>query len=211
VELRHKPSALAVGSLTPNLPVLGKKYGRLIPKIKTALESLQGAAALAAAHALEEDQPIEIPVDGQTLWLEPAEVLVEATSPAGYAVAEGNGVLVALDTTLTPELRLEGQTRDLVRFIQDARKAAGFAITDRIHVTLLFSILQENLGNLERRGDFFLFPGKGKGAHRRRTHEGTQEQPGDHHPPGRTVRATDSAGGGFLRDGWTCRRDCPGR
>ncbi len=120
----------------PNLPVLGKKYGRLIPKIKTALESLQGGAALAAAHALEEDQPIEVQVDGQTLWLEPAEVLVEATSPVGYAVAEGNGVLVALDTTLTPELRLEGQARDLVRFIQDARKAAGFAITDRIHVTL---------------------------------------------------------------------------
>ncbi len=116
--------------------MLGKKYGRLIPKIKTALESLQGVAALAAAHALEEDQPIEIQVDGQALWLEPAEVLVEATSPAGYAVAEGNGVLVALDTTLTPELRLEGQARDLVRFIQDARKAAGFAITDRIQVTL---------------------------------------------------------------------------
>ncbi len=116
--------------------MLGKKYGRLIPKIKTALESLQGVAALAAAHALEEDQPIEIQVDGQALWLEPAEVLVEATSPAGYAVVEGNGVLVALDTTLTPELLLEGQARDLVRFIQDARKAAGFAITDRIHVTL---------------------------------------------------------------------------
>ena len=120
----------------PNLPVLGKKYGRLIPKINTALESLQGVAALAAAHALEEDQLIEIQVDGHTPWLEPAEALVEATSPAGYAVAEGSGVLVALDTTLTPELRLEGQARDLVRFIQDARKAAGFAITDRIYVTL---------------------------------------------------------------------------
>ena len=63
-------------------------------------------------------------------------MLIEATSPSGYAVAEGNGVLVALNTTLTPELLLEGQARDLVRFIQDARKAAGYAITDRINVTL---------------------------------------------------------------------------
>ncbi len=99
----------------PNLPVLGKKYGRLIPKIKSALESLQGAAALAAAHALEVDQPIEIQVDGQVLRLEPAEVLVEATSPVGYAVAEGSGILVALDTTLTPELRLEGQAISATR------------------------------------------------------------------------------------------------
>ena len=120
----------------PNLPVVGKKYGRLVPKIKAALQFLHGEAALAAALALEAEQPIEVLVDGQAILLEPVEVLVEATSPAGYAVAEGNGLLVALNTTLTPELRQEGQARDLVRFIQDARKAAGFAITDRITVTL---------------------------------------------------------------------------
>ncbi len=120
----------------PNLPVAGKKYGRLVPKIKHALESLSGQAAAATAYALEAEQPIEIQVDGQTIRLEPGEVLVEATSPSGYAVAEGNGLLVALNTALTPELKLEGQARDLVRFIQDARKTAGLAITDRIHLTL---------------------------------------------------------------------------
>ncbi len=120
----------------PNLPVAGKKYGRLVPKIKYALESLSGQAAAEAAYALEAEQPIEIQVDGQTIRLEPGEVLVEATSPSGYAVAEGNGLLVALNTALTPELKLEGQARDLVRFIQDARKTAGLAITDRIQLTL---------------------------------------------------------------------------
>src|SRR5260370_9771 len=120
----------------PNLPVAGKKYGRLVPKIKHALESLSGQAAAEAAYALEAEQPIEIQFDGQTIQLEPGEVLVEATSPSGYAVAEGNGLLVALNTALTPELKLEGQARDLVRFIQDARKTAGLAITDRIHLTL---------------------------------------------------------------------------
>lgn len=121
----------------PNLPAIGKRYGRLVPKIKAALEALQGEVASATAHALEGEQPIGIEVEGRTIRLEPAEVLVEATSPSGYAVAVGKGILVALNTTLTPELLLEGQARDLVRFIQDARKAAGYAITERINVTLL--------------------------------------------------------------------------
>jgi isoleucyl-tRNA synthetase len=51
-------------------------------------------------------------------------------------VAEDTGVLVALDTTLTPELTAEGLARELVRNIQDARKEAGFAISDRIVVYL---------------------------------------------------------------------------
>lgn len=120
----------------PNLPVIGKKYSRLVPAIKKALEALKGEAATTTAYTLEAEQPIEVQLDGQTIQLEPTEVLMEATSPSGYAVAEGKGVLVALNTTLTPDLLLEGQARDLVRFIQDARKAAGFTITDRIRVTL---------------------------------------------------------------------------
>ncbi|MBA2288696.1 MAG: isoleucine--tRNA ligase [Ktedonobacteraceae bacterium] len=120
----------------PNLPVLGKRYGRLVPHIKTALAALKGEAATLAAHELEADRPLELQLDGQVLQLAPGEVLVEATSPSGYSVAESNGLLTALNTTLTPALLLEGQARDLVRLIQEARKSAGLAITDRIRVTL---------------------------------------------------------------------------
>jgi isoleucyl-tRNA synthetase len=120
----------------PNLRVVGKKYGKRVPGIKRALEALQGEAATAAAHRVEEGYPLEVQVDGETLQLEPSEVLMTTTSPEGYAVAEENGVLVALNTRLTPDLILEGQARDLVRFIQDSRKSAGCAITDRIRVTL---------------------------------------------------------------------------
>ncbi|GIV95921.1 MAG: isoleucine--tRNA ligase [Herpetosiphonaceae bacterium] len=120
----------------PNLPVVGKKYGKLVPKLKAALESLSGEAATAAAHAVEAGQPFELRVDGQLLHLEPNEVLLEARSPEGYAVAESGGLLVAFNTTLTPQLVLEGQARDLVRIIQDARKAADFDIVDRISVTV---------------------------------------------------------------------------
>ena len=119
-----------------NLPVLGKKYGKLIPSIKQALAALHGAEATKAARALEMGTSIELDVNGQVLALGPNEVLVEATSPEGYTVAEGNGLLIALNTTITPELQLEGTARDLVRFIQDARKLAGFDLVDRIEITL---------------------------------------------------------------------------
>ena len=120
----------------PNLPVVGKKHGRLVPAITAALAALQGEAAQTALHRLESGQPLEIQVDGRMLQLEPSEVLVTTTSPQGYIVAEENGVLVALNTTLTPELVREGEARDLVRFIQDSRRSAGCAISDRIRVTL---------------------------------------------------------------------------
>ena len=120
----------------PNLRVVGKQYGKLVPALTQALRDLAGEAARAAAHTLEAGQRLALAVNGETLQLAPEAVLVESSSPEGYAVAEHNGVLVALDTALTPELRAEGQARELVRSIQDARKAAGLAIADRIAVTV---------------------------------------------------------------------------
>jgi isoleucyl-tRNA synthetase len=120
----------------PNLRLVGKKYGKLVPALTAALKELAGDEARAAARAVEEGRTLTLTVDGQPLELLPEELLVESTSPEGYAVAEDNGVLVALDTTLTPELTAEGLARELVRNIQDARKEAGFAISDRIVIYL---------------------------------------------------------------------------
>lgn len=120
----------------PNLRVVGKQYGKLVPALTQALRALAGDEARAAAHTLEAGQPLALTVEGQALQLAPEAMLVESSSPEGYAVAEHGGVLVALDTTLTRALVAEGQARELVRSIQDARKAAGLAIADRITVTL---------------------------------------------------------------------------
>jgi isoleucyl-tRNA synthetase len=118
--------------LKPNLRLVGKKYGRLVPAITAALRELPGDAARAAARAVEAGEPVRLAVEGQELELLPEELLVESSSPEGYAVAEEGGVLVALDVALTPELTAEGLARELVRNIQDARKSAGLAIADRI-------------------------------------------------------------------------------
>jgi isoleucyl-tRNA synthetase len=120
----------------PNLRLVGRKYGKLVPALAAVLRELSGDAARDAARAIEEGRTVTLALDGQTLELLPEELLVETSSPEGYAVAEDGGVLVALDTTLTPELVEEGLARELVRNIQDARKSAGFDIADRIAVYL---------------------------------------------------------------------------
>ena len=116
--------------------MVGKKYGKLVPALSEALKALDNDSARAHAIAVENGQSFELVVDGQTLTIAPDEVLVETSSPDGYAVAEENGVLAALDTTLTPDLVAEGIAREVVRYIQDARKNAGFAISDRINVVI---------------------------------------------------------------------------
>jgi len=120
----------------PNLRLVGKKYGKLVPALTNALRELNGDPARVVSRAVEAGQAFGLVVEGQALQLQPDEVLVESSSPEGYAVAESGGVLVALDTSMTPELRQEGIARELVRNIQDARKLAGFAISDRIAVHL---------------------------------------------------------------------------
>ncbi|WP_322489515.1 isoleucine--tRNA ligase [Chloroflexus sp.] len=129
-------SAVVEYRLKPNLRLVGKKFGKLVPALTAALRDLSGEAARAAAQAVEAGQPVRLSVDGQEIELLAEEVLVESSAPAGYAVAEADGMLVALNTTVTEELRLEGAARDLVRYIQDARKSAGLAISDRIRLFL---------------------------------------------------------------------------
>ncbi|HEX2326962.1 MAG TPA: isoleucine--tRNA ligase, partial [Chloroflexota bacterium] len=127
---------LVVQRFKPNLPVVGRKLGRLVPTLRQALEALTGPEAERAAEAVRQGHPFQLMVGDQTVTLAPEDVLLEASSPPGYAVAEQDGLLVALDTRLTPELVLEGQARDLVRFVQEARRGAGFSISDRISLTI---------------------------------------------------------------------------
>jgi isoleucyl-tRNA synthetase len=127
---------LVVRRFKPNLPVVGRKHGRLVPAIRQALAALSGPEADEAARAVQDGRTFSLVADGQVVSLGPDDVLIEASSPPGYAVAESDGLLVALNTVLTPELVLEGQARDLVRYLQDARRTAALAVTDRITVTV---------------------------------------------------------------------------
>ena len=71
---------------------------------------------------------------GEGFDLAPGEVTISLELAPGVAAAADRGVVAVLDTSLSPELLAEGQAREIVRLIQDARKQAGFDVSDRIRV-----------------------------------------------------------------------------
>lgn len=109
--------------------ILGKKYGALFPKLRAAVANLDADALV---PAFQSGLSVDVNVDGETITLLPEEVEVRFKPRAGYAVAEERGLIVGVDVVITPELESEGLARDLVRRIQNARKTAGFDISDRI-------------------------------------------------------------------------------
>ncbi len=129
LEFIARDAGLVSYRIKPNLPRIGKQYGKLVPQIRAALTNADGAAIASAVTAGE---TFEINAGGQQVRLGPEDVLVETHSAEGYACGKDSGFLVALDTTLTDELVREGMARELVRTVQEARKQAGLEVSDRI-------------------------------------------------------------------------------
>ncbi len=116
-----------------NFRTMGKKFGKL----------MKGVAA--AADALTQEQIAQIENEGATevvlaggehVSIEAADVEIYSEDIPGWTVANEGSLTVALDITVTDELRVEGTARELVKRIQNLRKETGLDITDRIGVTL---------------------------------------------------------------------------
>ena len=115
----------------PNFRVMGKKFGKQMKAAAAVVEALsQEQIAQLEAGVL----PIE--VEGTTYELTREDVEILAEDMPGWSVASEGTLTVALDITITPELKLEGDARDIVRSIQTLRKSSGLEITDRINLTL---------------------------------------------------------------------------
>lgn len=115
----------------PNNKLLGPRFGVDFPKVNAELHSLnpsQVAAKIAAGEG------VTLVLNGQAIALTGEEVLVSAEAAEGLGVAADKLVTVAIETTLSPELKAEGLAREIVRRIQTQRKNAGFNIEDRIKV-----------------------------------------------------------------------------
>jgi isoleucyl-tRNA synthetase len=112
-----------------NFRSLGKRFGKDTPKVAAAVAA---ADAAALATALREHGEATVLVDGAPVTLAPEDVLLTETPREGWAVVTAAGETVALDLTMTDELRRAGLAREVVRLVQEARKAAGFEVTDRI-------------------------------------------------------------------------------
>ena len=116
-------------TLLPDNAKLGPRYGADFPKLREALSKLDSAEV---KSKLDAGESVALKFGKQEIELAPDEILVNSAPAEGLAVAVEKGVTVAIDAELTPELKAEGQAREIVRRIQDMRKNADFNIEDRI-------------------------------------------------------------------------------
>ncbi|MDP9298859.1 MAG: isoleucine--tRNA ligase [Actinomycetota bacterium] len=114
----------------PNYRTLGPRLGPAVKEVATVLADDDGTLAAELARGA----PVNVIVAGTEISLGPEDVDLVQDVRTGWGVSADAGITVALDLDLTPELRTEGLARDLVRLVQDARKAAGLDVGDRIHL-----------------------------------------------------------------------------
>jgi isoleucyl-tRNA synthetase len=114
--------------LKPNFKLLGARLGQ---RMKAAGNLISAMSAQEIAQ-LEKEGTFSFVVDNESITIQLAEVDVLAEDIPGWTVAVKNGLTVALDIQITPELQQEGDARELVNRVQNIRKDMGLALTDRI-------------------------------------------------------------------------------
>jgi isoleucyl-tRNA synthetase len=116
--------------IKPNFVALGKKLG---PKMKVVSAALALFSQEQIAM-LEKEGQYNLSVDGENIILQTGDVEITSEDIPGWLVANKGSLTVALDITITPELKDEGNAREFVNRIQNIRKDSGFELTDRIIV-----------------------------------------------------------------------------
>ncbi len=123
-------STMLVKKVKCNFRVMGKKFGKLMKAVSNAVDGMTQEQIA----QLERDGQITLQADGQDALIERADVDIISEDIPGWTVMNDGTLTVALDITITPELKNEGVAREIVKRIQGLRKDSGFEITDRISV-----------------------------------------------------------------------------
>lgn len=116
-------------TVKPNFRTLGKRFGR---RTQAAARAVADADPERLVGVLRAEGTTTVRVDDEEVPLSPDEVVVTERPRSGWSVESAKGETIALDLELTPELRRAGLAREVVRLVQDARKAQGFDVSDRI-------------------------------------------------------------------------------
>ena len=122
---------ILVKSVKPDFKQLGAKFGK---QMKAAAEIIKNLDAKSIA-ALERDGKLSFDLNGTPAEVDLADVEIISEDIPGWLVANDGSLTIALDVTVTPELRREGIARDIVNRIQNIRKSRNYDITDRIALT----------------------------------------------------------------------------
>ncbi|AMR28113.1 isoleucine--tRNA ligase [Hymenobacter psoromatis] len=135
IEFLDDTSGVLVKSVKPNFKRLGQVYG---PRLKAVGARIQTLSPDELSQ-LEKQGELAVEVEGETLTLHLDEVEIRTQDLPGWLVATDGPLTVALDVTLTDELRQEGLARELVNRLQNLRKDSGLDVQDRIRVALAAS------------------------------------------------------------------------
>ena len=130
VAFMHHAEELVTFSAKPNFKVLGAKHGKATPRVADAIRALESAALA----AFRRGEPLSVEVDGEARALAPEDLEVIQSAQGDFVVEAEGGFTLALDPTLTPELRQEGIAREVVNRVQKLRKDSGLEVSDRIRL-----------------------------------------------------------------------------
>jgi isoleucyl-tRNA synthetase len=133
--------------IKPNLPVLGKAYGKMIPSIKKVISSMN---QMELAQKIKNGETVSISIGETSIELNEENLLVTMQGLEGFAFAGEGAIGIVLDTNITEKLKEEGNLREILSKVQNMRKESGFEVADKIN--LYFSgnrILEEVVKNFE--------------------------------------------------------------
>lgn len=132
IELLDDASGVLVKQIKPNFKALGPRFGKDMGLISKAIQ----AFTQEQINELEKKGQISLEISENSIILSSQEVEITSQDIPGWLVASDNGITVALDITITEELKKEGIARELVNRIQNIRKDSGFEVTDKIKVEI---------------------------------------------------------------------------
>ncbi len=132
IELIDEGSGMLVKNIKPDFKTLGPRFGKDMKSVAAAISGFNQQQIA----AIEKDGEISVSINEKNIILALDDVIISSQDIEGWLVANANGVTVALDVTITPELKNEGIARELVNRIQNLRKDSGFEVTNRIEVII---------------------------------------------------------------------------
>ena len=128
-------AGILVKRIKPDFKKLGPRYGKIMKALAAAIQQMSQEDI----NAFEKVGTFTLQVDGQDAVLERTDVEIISEDIPGWLVANEGRLTVALDITVTDELKKEGLARELVNRIQNLRKSSGFDITDKVNITIASS------------------------------------------------------------------------
>ena len=131
IQVLEDASDILVKQIKPNFKVLGPRFGKDMKAVAQAVNNFTSDDI----KEIEQNGILDVEVNRKSITLERTDVEITSQDIEGWLVANEGAITVALDVTITDDLRKEGIARELINRIQNLRKDSGFEVTDRIDVT----------------------------------------------------------------------------